>query len=58
MVDLWRMCVQSFVALCSVLIKPFGFLDPGELILTTRTLVVVWLFGSHLPCPKMITAVR
>jgi len=31
-----RMCTQSFVALRCVLRKPWGFLDLGEVIPTTR----------------------
>ena len=31
------MCMLSFVALRCVLRKPYGFLDPGELIPATRT---------------------
>jgi len=48
------MCLQSFVALRCVLRKPSGFLNPGELILTTRRRRTTRVaFGIRLPGPRI-----
>ena len=58
MVDLWaisaRMCMQYFVALRCILRKPYGFLDPGELIPTTRRRTTRMSFWDPPSCPKIL----
>jgi len=46
--------MQYFVALRCILRKPYGFLDPGELIPTTRRRTTRMSFWDPPSCPKIL----